>query len=250
MRGNPDIFELRIDRNDFNASYRVSWRSRAFAFDRSLQLRHQWDADPRRLAEFIEHLVGDAVRGWAQLGVDGRAMAEALSPHWEREIFRHMERLEYESRRHPRYGHDDRIDAMRYSQFQDPRHWGPREDPKATEKARQLLLRNLDAGQESSFKKDKTFRVTAKDGKAYTISHARSFNVTAPDGTRYCGQLNDTPIEDQMLAQKLLLEHEPDKFFKNANVSPAPNGIGFVQSGTGVTATAMLMRQTQWERFP
>lgn len=39
----------------------------------------------------------------------------------------------------------------------------------------------------------------------------------------------DTPVEDQMLAQKLLLEHEPDKFFKNANVSPTALTPGSIQ---------------------
>ncbi len=96
------------------------------------------------------------------------------------------------------------------------------------------LLRgaNLDETQAAQFKKDGSFGMVGKDGKAYTISTARSFNVKGPDGTKYCGQLVDTPIEDQMLAQKLLLEHEPEKFFKNAN-----------KSGGATTATGMAMAQ-------
>lgn len=194
-------------------------------------LRAMW-GDPRRLCNYIENFIGGQVRAWHEAGVgsgSGREMAQALMPHWEREIHHNMERFEYEDRhrgRAPRYFYDemavirqDQWDALRYGMDMGwPRQ---KEDPKAKEKARQLLLRNLDAGQEKSFKKDGEFRVTAKDGKVYTIKTARSFNVVGPDGAKYCGQLKDTPVEDQMLAQKLLLEHEPDKFFKNANVSPA-----------------------------
>jgi hypothetical protein len=144
---------------------------------------------------------------------------------------------------HVRY--DDRLDAFAYSVINDPYSWGPREDPKAKEKARQLLMRNLDDGQLKSFKKDGEFRVTAKDGKVYTIKTARSFNVTGPDGTRYCGQLADAPVEDQMLAQKLLLQSDPEAFFKNANVSPSFTGTTatettFTQSGTGITVQDII----------
>ena len=40
-----------------------------------------------------------------------------------------------------------------------------------------------------------------------------------------------------MLAQKLLLEHEPEKFFKNANVSPGP--------GSNTTAAEIQARMRQ-----
>jgi hypothetical protein len=186
------------------------------------RIREGW-GDPRPLADFMERLVGGTVRSWYECHIDpgsGREMAQALMPHWEREIHHAMERMENEGRYR-----DHMTDALMYGMG--PRFiyadWAaPKEDPKAKQKARELLIRNLDAGQEKSFKKDGEFRVTAKDGKAYTIKTARSFNVIGPDGAKYCGQLRDTPIEDQMLAQKLLLEHEPEKFFKNANVSPAP----------------------------
>lgn len=249
MRHNPDTFDLRIDRDDYGSRTRISWRSRRYDFRYAVSLRDQW-GNPRPLADFIERFVGGTLRAWEEAGISpdsGREMAQALAPHWEREIHRYMEHLERRGRAidHMHVWQDDRIDALRFSMMNDPAHWwsdGPREDPKAKEKARQLLLRNLDAGQEKSFKKDGTFRVTAKDGKAYTIKTARSFNVTAEDGTRYCGQTADTPVEDQMLAQKLLLEHEPEKFFKNANVSPASGGdVGFVQSGSGINLTTLEM---------
>lgn len=187
------------------------------------RLRSSW-GDPRELADWVEHFIGGTVRSWyeSRIGVEsGREMARSLMPHWEREIHHHMERMEYEAR----IRRTDRYDHL-YLNPHAPwigADWafGKPEDPKAKQKARDLLIRNLDSGQEKSFKKDGEFRVTGKDKKVYTIKTARSFNVIAEDGTKYCGQLADTPVEDQMLAQKLLLEHEPEKFFKNANVSPA-----------------------------
>lgn len=215
-----EVFEIRIEHSAYNDRNLLSFRSRVFDLHYNIELRRGWNVDPRRLADFIEELVGGTLHTWDRLRVrGGREMAHELMPHWERAIHHYMERLEYEGSRREVF----------YSRMQDPRQWivddfgwdGPREDPKATEKARQILMRNLDDGQQKSFKKDQEFRVTGKDGKVYRITHARSFNVIGPDGAKYCGQLRDCPIEDQMLAQKLLLEHEPDKFFKNANVSPA-----------------------------
>lgn len=198
---------------------RVSVFSDIYDVRLAFQLRAMW-GDPAPLAEFCDQFIGDTLRAWDRARVrDGRAMAQALMPHWEREIHMRMERMEYEDRHRGYRGL--RHDAMYFDEF-GPAPWGKPEDPKAKQKARELLLRNLDDGQAKSFKKDGEFRVTAKDGKTYTIKTARSFNVFGPDGAKYCGQLVDTPIEDQMLAQKLLLEHDPDKFFKNANVSPAP----------------------------
>lgn len=201
---------------------RVSVWSDMFNVRLAFQLRAMW-GDPRRLAEFADRLIGGTLRHWDEMRVrSGREMAQALMPMWEHEIHHFMERMEYEDRNRGYRGM--RHDAMYFDDF-GPTPWGQPEDPKAKQKARDLLLRNLDDGQAKSFKKDGEFRVTGKDGKAYTIKTARSFNVVGPDGAKYCGQLVDTPIEDQMLAQKLLLEHDPEKFFKNANVSPAPGAV-------------------------
>lgn len=224
MRGlHPEAFEVRVRRDDYAARSTIEVWSRKYDIRLGFHIRDTW-GDYRPLADFIEILVGGTVRSWedAHIGVaSGREMAQALMPHWEREIHHYMERLEYQGRRrdHWRYATDERY--VTWGDWLDRGSWTPQEDPKAKEKARQLLMRNLDDGQLKSFKKDGTFRVTAKDGKAYTIKTARSFNVVAEDGTKYCGQLRDAPIEDQMLAQKLLLQSDPEKFFKNANISPA-----------------------------
>lgn len=213
---NPrDIFEAVCEYSPHFDRIRVGWHSRYYGERQFLELRPDWGREAAdELRRFIDKLVRPTVVAHHEATRDARDAIHALMPIWEREIYRFMEILERQGRRH-----DGQMDALRYGLGA---WWNaPKEDPKAKQKARELLIRNLDAGQEKSFKKDGTFLVTAKGGKVYTISTARSFNVKAEDGTKYCGQTVDTPIEDQMLAQKLLLEHDPDKFFKNANVSPA-----------------------------
>lgn len=209
-----DVFEVLIEREDFDHRTVIRWRSRLFGVNQAIALREGWGGerriDPRRLATFIEQLVGRTFEHWADLHVNyGPDMAAALLPVWEREIYAFMERLEYQAiERTPWMGYD--LAAFPST---------PKPDSKAQKKARALLISNLSKDQIKTFEKNGEFVVTAKDGKTYTIKTARSFNVVGPDGARYCGQLQNAPVEDQMLAQKLLLEHEPQKFLKNANVS-------------------------------
>jgi hypothetical protein len=243
MRVHPDVFEVRLHRSDYDRRITVEVRSRMYDVRLAYSIREAW-GDPRPLAEYIERLIGGTLSVWREAHVSpasGREMAQALQPHWEREIHGYMERLEYEGRMHRR----GPADRYWYSNPGEAGTWAdtpPSEDPKAKEKARQLLMRNLDDGQQKSFKKDGSFRVTAKDGKVYTISTARSFNVKAEDGTKYCGQLADTPIEDQMLAQKLLLQHDPEKFFKKANVSPASGSMTATEVNMREEATRLALR--------
>lgn len=237
---NRDVFEVLIEHRYDRDAIVLGWHSRVFDAHQYVEVRHRWahDVDPRRLTEFIEQLVGGTLENFARLRLhEGREIVHALMPHFEREIHLFMERAEYESR-HRRtfnYAADVRFPEM----WLDDWAAVPREDPEAKKKARALLVRNLDKEQAASFEKKGEFEVKAKDDKTYTIKTARSFNVVGPDGTKYCGQLQDAPVEDQMLAQKLLLEHEPDKFFKNANVSPATRGT---------TATEIQMRAMEYLR--
>jgi len=98
------------------------------------------------------------------------------------------------------------------------------ENPEAKAKAEKLLLDQLDKAQRAEYKESQQFHVKSCNGKMYKITRKRSFNVTGPKGECYCGQTPDTPIEDQMLAQKLLLEHDPERLFKNSN-KLAANGM-------------------------
>mgnify|MGYP001593011717 FL=1 len=246
------IFEVRIASRDYDRSCVVEWRSYRFNLSQSVMVRRE-RGDPKPLARFMEDLVGKMLQSFAGLRLrDSEVMVRDLMPHFEREIYAYMEQMEYAGRR------DDYMDSLRnnasYScpgEYIATFHSGgsqssihandyfaypfaPEENKEAVEKARKLLLQNLDATQQKSLNKDNSFQVTGKDGKVYQIKRARSFNVVGPDGAKYCGQLVDTPIEDQMLAQKLLLEHDPDKFFKNANVSGHDNALAGIMRPSAV----------------
>ena len=94
----------------------------------------------------------------------------------------------------------------------------------AEEKAKKLLLDNLDQEQAEQYKKEKKFRVTAPSGERYEFDCTkRMHNVHRIDQsgmkkTEYCIYLTgDCPLPDNHLAQKLLLEHDEPRFLKTAN---------------------------------
>lgn len=109
---------------------------------------------------------------------------------------------------------------------------------KAEKKAFNLLLSHLDPRQKRQMNTGTSFTVVAGNGRTYRISAHRSFNVEdMRTGVRYCGQIQDCPVYDQMLVQKLTLENDPDAFFNEANVMGSgvdnfnnlrPGGVHFV----------------------
>jgi hypothetical protein len=218
---NPDVCEVVGELQDYDRSMLIGWISRRYQASWFVTIMESWNrnyADPMVVCRYIEDLVGETIHRIARLVENDRVvhdMIRALEPHFEREIHHFIERVEREST-YLRDGPGRRVNPEMYYTGTG---FAPAEDPKAKKKARDLLLKNLDPEQTAAFKKERKFSVVGKDKKVYTITDARSFNVVGPDGVKYCGQLVNTPIEDQMLAQKLLLEHDPDKFFKNANTS-------------------------------
>jgi hypothetical protein len=247
----PETFEISIEDRHFDFAAHIRCRSQRYEVHYAVSVREGW-GDSAPLANFIERLIGGTLAAWERAGVSpgsGREMARALMPHWEREIHAFMEHLERQQRQRtmvtspPVVAPESHfVDALRYAhQYGAMEFWRPQpENPAAKKKARELLVSNLNEAQKKTFTEKGEFAVAAKDGKTYTVKTARSFNVIGPDGMKYCGQLNDAPVEDQMLAQKLLLEHEPDKFFKNANKQ-----MDFAMSGDTERAAMMRMMQEQ-----
>lgn len=97
--------------------------------------------------------------------------------------------------------------------------------PGAEEKAEETMLRYLTEEQAKEWREHKHFtvklseRTHPKRHGSYRITRARSFNCEHLEtGTKYC-VVPDTrlPICDQMLATKLMLEGETEKFFQTAN---------------------------------
>lgn len=92
-------------------------------------------------------------------------------------------------------------------------------------RAEQLLKENLDALQLEEFKVNKTFTVISRDGeRRYRIRKGWAHNVERLDNTgqkmhTLCAHpVDPVPEYDNMLAQKLMLEHDEANFLKIANV--------------------------------
>jgi hypothetical protein len=107
----------------------------------------------------------------------------------------------------------------------------------AERRARDLLLRMLAPTQRREFDVHGYFSVNVPGRGRFWIFPWRSLNVVDPrTGDCYCAVLEGRlPVYDLMLAQKLLLENEPQYFFSVANRHPSfvlrPGGPGPAISG-------------------
>jgi hypothetical protein len=91
-------------------------------------------------------------------------------------------------------------------------------------RARELLREHLDDDQRAEYDRRRSFVVVTERGRRYRIKSTSSYNVHGEaDGIDYCVQLRSdatargVPLEDQMLAQKLLLELDEPRFLRIAN---------------------------------
>ena len=97
-----------------------------------------------------------------------------------------------------------------------------RERKVAEARAKRILLRHLDAEQRRDYERDGRFRLI-KGERVYEVVRGRAHNVFLLDeqGRRaieYCGHVSEhVPNDDNVLAQKLLLEHREEEFLKIAN---------------------------------
>ena len=89
----------------------------------------------------------------------------------------------------------------------------------AEARATQLLIRVLDPTQRQEYLRYGYFTVDAPGWGRFQILSRSVFNVLSMEtGLAYCAAPNiPVPIPDLMLAQKLLLEHDPGRFFQVAN---------------------------------
>jgi hypothetical protein len=119
----------------------------------------------------------------------------------------------------------DRVGDARSSDLRDA---GDRERPHerrrvAQERARQLLWEHLSEPQRAELDTTGTFVVVARSGRQYRITAATTFNVEDERGNDYCiqfrtdRQCRGVPVEDLMLAQKVLLECDEAEFLRVAN---------------------------------
>lgn len=102
----------------------------------------------------------------------------------------------------------------------------------AENKARSLLVMCLTPEQLAEFNEKSSFtinvehRVSGFPTGAFRIRKGSSFNVAhVESGETFCVVSREkVPVYDQMLTQKLLLEQEPERFFKTANRSRGGGG--------------------------
>lgn len=86
-------------------------------------------------------------------------------------------------------------------------------------RARRLLTRMLDVEQKRELQQHGCFTVKVQGRGLFCILPRSTFNVLSLEtGAAYCCNIEAfVPISDLMLAQKLLLENDPDHFFSVAN---------------------------------
>jgi hypothetical protein len=89
-------------------------------------------------------------------------------------------------------------------------------------RARRLLTRLLNAQQLRDLEKHGCFTVKVQGRGTFCILPRSTFNVIhLQTGNLYCCTTEAfVPLSDLMLAQKLLLENDPDRFFAAANCRP------------------------------
>ena len=132
-------------------------------------------------------------------------------------------------------GNSARIRNLRQDYFN--RH--PQECPfktleKGERRAAKLLKSNLSRFQRNELKHLREFHVVSKDGKKFRLEYASHANVVLEkdglDVARYCLICYEIPVSDLLLAQKLLLETNPERFYNSANVTlirPNVRAAGF-----------------------
>lgn len=115
----------------------------------------------------------------------------------------------------------------------------------AESRARHLLISLLNARQRADFQSYGYFVVTMHTGRIFCVLPRFVFNVVdLCSGDRYCCMPEvDIPLADLMLAQKLLLESDPETFFAVANRNSDYMGES-VASRPHVRAQSASGRQT------
>ena len=101
----------------------------------------------------------------------------------------------------------------------------PKEKEEATKRATELLISYLDEDQRESFDKNKTFVCWGSEsGTPYRINHKTQINVDVLNenlektGVQLCAVPDEkVPIPDHMLAQKIMIENDENRFLEIAD---------------------------------
>ena len=104
-----------------------------------------------------------------------------------------------------------------------------KERKRAQKRARKLLTSALEPWQRKELKKKGYFHVYSSRGNIFRIAREFPFNVRLAGDAKasrifFCLEAEDpaVPVEDIMLAQKLLLETNEGEFLRQANMAYIP----------------------------
>jgi hypothetical protein len=106
-----------------------------------------------------------------------------------------------------------------------------RQRKEADAKADELLRKHLSLRQRRQYRRNRSFCVRARDGTQFRIKHGwagniEELNAAGKPVNRFCiHPVDSVPYADNLLAQKLLLETDPDKFRKIANRTAIPQAV-------------------------
>jgi hypothetical protein len=90
--------------------------------------------------------------------------------------------------------------------------------PESKRRARDLFFAKLDARQRRRWHLRRRLEVTAPSGRRYVISPYKPFNIRSRDAVFCIAVDGAIPVYDKLLAQKLLLESDEQRFLARANV--------------------------------
>jgi hypothetical protein len=193
-----------------------------------------FDDTARFMAEEVERRFGDVVRALHAAGVSQEVGGPMLESVWADVHPRVCAEAE------ARLLHGGPWAEIHPGNYRDqPWTWldGQSGSERANGRAERLLLDSLNPAQREEFVRSGNVRFSveltidcnnerhhaplAPRGR-YVISRSHIYNVRGPDGARYCLQVPGAPLCDTLLAQKLLLETDPQRFFAVANRQPPP----------------------------
>lgn len=106
----------------------------------------------------------------------------------------------------------------------------------ANYRARSLLHRHLTRQQRAELRHTRAFKILGRDGRTYEITEGTATNVFLEhEGTRYAlcvvPKEEGLPLYDQLLAQKIMLETDPDAFLRLAKVVNTVTRQGYDSGG-------------------
>lgn len=210
---------VRLRRNNWSDSFWVEWRWPCSGeIAEIIEAETSYWCNPRQ----IDSVVVDW-RGSCRAIEEGRiVLSQQMDEAYLRELrgvfgLSETELEEWQTREREHY---------QQNAYWAPTYMGPTRtwyDEEADKRAQGLLVECLSPAQKEEFNYRRSFTVVSKSKRTYRIEFVRNYNVRLLNAhhqsiAAYCaGPLEDVPIADMMLSQKLMLENDEERFLRIAN---------------------------------